>query len=149
MSSSSSSSSIPTPYIYILLLPPSGGMLAYYLLLSLAPPLKICIPFVAVLKKSKRRQAKTPLLTIRSAPIALAAFPADFSSSSIFHFSIKNLSNRTAQGGYSVQVLVLTLKLVSATWNLEARLSIVSAPCHLPSSSEAASGDRVGQPDNA
>ena len=86
---------IPTPYIYILLLPPSGGMLAYYLLLSLAPPLKICIPFVAVLKKSKKRQAKTLLLQNRSTPIALAARPAGFFSSSIFQFSIKNLSFRS------------------------------------------------------
>ena len=42
------------------------------------PPPKICIPFVAVLKKSKKRQAKTLLLKIRSTPIALAALPADF-----------------------------------------------------------------------
>ena len=41
--------------------------------------LKTCIPFVAVLKKSKKRQAKTSLLKIRSTPIALAALPADFS----------------------------------------------------------------------
>ena len=92
---SSSSSSIPTPYIYILLLPPSGGMLAPYLLLSLRRPLKICIPFVAVPKKSKKRQAKTLLLQNRSTPIALAARSAGFFSSSIFQFSIKNLSFRS------------------------------------------------------
>ena len=86
---------IPTPYIYILLLPPSGGMLAPYLLLSLLRPLKICIPFVAVLKKSKKRQAKTLLLQNRSTPIALAARSAGFFSSSIFQFSIKNLSFRS------------------------------------------------------
>ena len=85
---------IPTPYIYILLLPPSGGMIEHYLLLSLLPPLKICIPFVAVLKKSKKRQAKTLLLQNRSTPIALAARSAGFFSSSIFQFSIKNLSFR-------------------------------------------------------
>ena len=74
---------IPTPYIYIyiLLLPPSGGMIAPYLLLSLLRPLKICIPFVAVPKKSKKRQAKTLLLKIWSTPIALAALPADFFAS--------------------------------------------------------------------
>ena len=76
--SSSSSSSIPTPYIYILLLPPSGGMIGRYLLLSLLRPLKICIPFVAVLKKSKKRKAKTLLLQNRSTPIALAVRPAGF-----------------------------------------------------------------------
>ena len=92
---SSSFSFIPTPYIYILLLPPSGGMIDPYLLLSLAPPLKICIPFVAVPKKSKKRQAKTLLLQNRSTPIALAARPAGFFSSSIFQFSIKNLSFRS------------------------------------------------------
>ena len=85
---------IPTPYIYILLLPPSGGMIGRYLLLSLRRPLKICIPFVAVLKKSKKRQAKTLLLQNRSTPIALAARSAGFFSSSIFQFSIKNLSFR-------------------------------------------------------
>ena len=85
---------IPTPYIYILLLPPSGGMLVRYLLRSLLRPLKICIPFVAVPKKSKKRQAKTLLLQNRSTPIALAARPAGFVSSSIFQFSIKNLSFR-------------------------------------------------------
>ena len=89
-----SSSSIPTPYIYILLLPPSGGMIAHYLLLSLRRPLKICIPFVAVPKKSKKRQAKTLLLQNRSTPIALAARSAGFFSFSIFQFSIENLSFR-------------------------------------------------------
>ena len=64
---------IPTPYIYILLLPPFGGTLAHYLLLSLRRPLKICIPFVAVPKKSKKRQAKTLLLKIWCTPIALPA----------------------------------------------------------------------------
>ena len=82
-------------YIYILLLPPSGGMLDPYLLLSLRGPLKICIPFGAVLKKSKKRQAKTLLLQNRSTPIALAARSAGFFSSSIFQFSIKNLSFRS------------------------------------------------------
>ena len=94
-SSSSSSSSIPTPYIYILLLPPSGGTIDPYLLLEVSLPLKICIPFVAVPKKSKKRQAKTLLLQNRSTPIALAARPAEFVSSSIFSFSIKNLSFRS------------------------------------------------------
>ena len=69
---------IPIPYIYILLLPPFGGTLEHYLLLSLRRLLKICIPFVAVPKKSKKRQAKTLLLKTRSTPIALAALPADF-----------------------------------------------------------------------
>ena len=45
--------------------------------------LKTCISFVAVPKKSKKRQAKTPLLQIRSTPIALAALPADFSIFSV------------------------------------------------------------------
>ena len=44
---------------------------------------KPIIPFVAVPKKSKKRQAKTPLLKIRSTPIALAALPADFSIFSV------------------------------------------------------------------
>ena len=57
--------------------------------------LKTCIPFGAVPKKSKKRQAKTLLLKFRSTPIALAALPADFSSSLIFQFSIKNLSFRS------------------------------------------------------
>ena len=82
-------------YIYILLLPPSGGTLDGLLLRSLLRPLKICIPFVAVPKKSKKRQAKTPLLQNRSTPIALAARPAGFFSSSIFQFSIKNRSFRS------------------------------------------------------
>ena len=56
--------------------------------------LKTCIPFVAVPKKSKKRQAKTSLLKIRSTPIALAALPVDLSSFLIFQFSIKNLSFR-------------------------------------------------------
>ena len=92
---SSSSSSIPIPYIYILLLPPSGGTFDPYLLLEVSLPLKICIPFVAVLKKSKKRQAKTLLLQNRSTPIALAARSAGIFSSSIFQFSIKNLSFRS------------------------------------------------------
>ena len=46
------------------------------LLRSLLRPLKTCIPFVAVLKKSKKRQAKTLLLKIRCARIALAALAA-------------------------------------------------------------------------
>ena len=93
----SSSSSIPTPYIYIyiLLLPPSGGMIDGLLLRSLLRPLKICIPFGAVPKKSKKRQAETLLLQNRSTPIALAALPAEFLSSLIFQFSIKNLSFRS------------------------------------------------------
>ena len=93
-SSSSSSSSIPTPYIYILLLPPSGGMLASYLLLEVSLPLKICKRFVAIPKKSKKRQAKTLLLHNRSTPIALAACPTGFLSSLVFQFSIKKLSFR-------------------------------------------------------
>ena len=53
---------------------------------SLPPPLsfsvsKVGVSFGAVLKKSKKRQAKTLLLKIRSTPIALAALPADFFSS--------------------------------------------------------------------
>ena len=47
------------------------------------PPLsfslsKVGVSFGAVLKKSKKRQAKTLLLKIRSTPIALAALPASF-----------------------------------------------------------------------
>ena len=47
------------------------------------PPLSfslsnVGVSFGAVLKKSKKRQAKTLLLKIRSTPIALAAFPASF-----------------------------------------------------------------------
>ena len=47
------------------------------------PPLsfslsKVGVSFGAVLKKSKKRQAKTPLLKIRSTPIALAALPEVF-----------------------------------------------------------------------
>mgnify|MGYP006224885545 CR=1 FL=1 len=50
------------------------------------PPLsfslsKLGVSFGAVLKKSKKRQAKTLLLKIRSTPIALAALPADFFAS--------------------------------------------------------------------
>ena len=45
-------------------------------------------------KSRKKRQAKILLLKFRSTPIALAALPADFSSSFIFQFSIKNLSFR-------------------------------------------------------
>ena len=50
---------------------------------SLPPPLsfslsKVGVSFGAVLKKSKKRQAKTLLLKIRSTPIALAALPASF-----------------------------------------------------------------------
>ena len=45
--------------------------------------LKTCISFVAVPKKSIKRQAKTPLLKIWSTPIALAALPADFSIFSV------------------------------------------------------------------
>ena len=50
------------------------------------PPLsfslsKVGVSFGAVLKKSKKRQAKTLLLKIRSTPIALAALPADFFAS--------------------------------------------------------------------
>ena len=74
----------PTPYVYILLLPPIWGTLAPLALGLAPPPPKICIPFVAVLKKSKKRQARTLLLKIRCARIALAACPADFCSSSIF-----------------------------------------------------------------
>ena len=55
---------------------------------SLPPPLsfsvsKVGVSFGAVLKKSKKRQAKTLLLKIRSTPIALAALPADFSIFSV------------------------------------------------------------------
>ena len=55
---------------------------------SLPPPLsfslsKVGVSFGAVLKKSKKRQAKTLLLKIRSTPIALAALAADFSSFSV------------------------------------------------------------------
>ena len=42
---------------------------------------KLGVSFGAVLKKSKKRQAKTPLLKIRSTPIALAALPAVFFAS--------------------------------------------------------------------
>ena len=54
----------------------------------LPPPLsfslsKVGVSFRAVLKKSKKRQAKTLLLKIRSTPIALAALPADFSIFSV------------------------------------------------------------------
>ena len=45
--------------------------------------LKPIIPLRAVPKKSKKRQAKTLLLKIRSTPIALAALPADFSIFSV------------------------------------------------------------------
>ena len=50
---------------------------------SVPPPLsfslsKVGVSFGAVLKKSKKRQAKTLLLKIRSTPIALAALPASF-----------------------------------------------------------------------
>ena len=72
----------------------SPPVLLRSLLRSLLRPLKICIPFVAVPKKSKKRQAKTLLLQNRSTPIALAARPAGFFSFSIFQFSIKNLSFR-------------------------------------------------------
>ena len=53
---------------------------------SLPPPLsfslsKVGVSFGAILKKSKKRQAKTLLLKIRSTPIALAALPADFFAS--------------------------------------------------------------------
>ena len=49
----------------------------------LPPPLsfslsKLGVSFGAVPKKSKKRQAKTLLLKIRSTPIALAALPASF-----------------------------------------------------------------------
>ena len=54
----------------------------------LPPPLsfslsKVGVSFGAVLNKSKKRQAKTLLLKIRSTPIALAALAADFSSFSV------------------------------------------------------------------
>ena len=42
------------------------------------PLSKLGVSFVAVLKKSKKRQAKTLLLKIRSTPIALAALPVVF-----------------------------------------------------------------------
>ena len=42
---------------------------------------KLGVSFGAILKKSKKRQAKTLLLKIRSTPIALAALPADFFAS--------------------------------------------------------------------
>ena len=55
--------------------------------------LKPIIPLRAVPKKSKKRQAKTLLLKIRSTPIALAALPADFSIFSVpplCQFSFEN-----------------------------------------------------------
>ena len=62
------------------------------------PPLsfsvsKVGVSFGAILKKSKKRQAKTLLLKIRSTPIALAALAADFSSFSVpplYQFSFEN-----------------------------------------------------------
>ena len=68
--------SITIPYQYTLPCGPSGrgndtGSSPVSFSLS-----KLGVSFVAVLKKSKKRKAKTPLLKIWSTPIALAALPA-------------------------------------------------------------------------
>ena len=81
--------------------------------------LKTCIPFVAIPKKSKKRQAKTSLLKIRSTPIALAALPADFASSLIFQFSINNLSFRCGLSQKSRK----NVKLKPCFWKFGAPLS--------------------------
>ena len=77
----------PPPYLLLIsiLLPRPPYSLS---IRRVPPPLsfslsKVGVSFGAVLKKSKKRQAKTLLLKIRSTPIALAALPADFSIFSV------------------------------------------------------------------
>ena len=74
--------SIPIPYVYSSLRAECIRKLVRFLPYVIFA-LKTCILFGAVPKKSKKRQAKTLLLKIRSTPIALAALPADFSIFSV------------------------------------------------------------------
>ena len=72
----------PPPYLLLISILLLRGVIARSID-PLPPPLsfwlsKVGVSFGAVLKKSKKRQAKTLLLKIRSTPIALAALPASF-----------------------------------------------------------------------
>ena len=75
----------PPPYLFLISILLLRGVSARSIN-RVPPPLsfslsKVGVSFGAILKKSKKRQAKTLLLKIRSTPIALAALPADFFAS--------------------------------------------------------------------